>query len=88
MKYVNIDVGGMNNMLRIYICPQCYNFRMVSRKPDATCFHCGAMLEKSTIDYTTYMNMTEEDRNVFKENYKKRVTMYREKFYACKNDHI
>ena len=25
-------------MLRIFICPKCYNYRIVSRKPDAICF--------------------------------------------------
>jgi hypothetical protein len=66
-------------MLRIYICPNCYNFRMVSRKPDAICFHCGTTLEKCDINYVTYMNMTEEDRNTFKDNYKLRMSLYHDK---------
>jgi len=66
-------------MLKIYICPHCYNFRMVSRKPDAVCFHCGTTLEKSELEYITYMNMTEEERDIFKENYTKRVKMYQDK---------
>lgn len=66
-------------MLRIYICPKCYNFRMVSRKPDAACFHCGAHLEKSGLEYVDYMEMTEKERNTYKENYKNRITLYQEK---------
>jgi hypothetical protein len=66
-------------MLRIYICPKCYNFRMVSRKPDAICFHCGMNLVQCDLEYITYMNMTEEERNTYKENFKKRMMLYNEK---------
>jgi hypothetical protein len=66
-------------MLRIYICPSCYNFRMVSRKPDAVCLHCGTTLERSELEYGAFMNMTEYDRNEFKDNYKKRMLLYSEK---------
>jgi hypothetical protein len=52
---------------------------MVSRKPDAVCFHCGTVLDKCDLDYITYMNMTEEERIAFKENYKNRVKSYQEK---------
>lgn len=69
-------------MLRIYICPKCYNFRMVSRKPDAICFHCGGTLDKSDIEYSTYMNMTEDARNDYRENYKKRMKLYQNKMSA------
>lgn len=58
-------------MLKIYICPKCHNFRMVSRRPDAICLHCGAVLEQSNLDYRTYMNMTDEERSIYKSNYKK-----------------
>ena len=57
-------------MLRIYICPSCYNLRMVSRKPDAICFHCGTTLELINVDYETYVNMTEEERFNLKNDYK------------------
>jgi len=63
-------------VLRIYICPKCYNFRMVSRKPDAICLHCGTRLDQCELQYGAYMNMTEYDRNEFKENYKKRMMLY------------
>ncbi len=63
-------------MLRIYICPNCYNFRMVSRKPDAICFHCGSILERCDVNYETYMNMTEEERQNMKNSYKARMTAY------------
>ncbi len=66
-------------MLKIYICPKCYNFRIVSRKPDAICFHCGMKLEHCDLDYATYMNMSEEERNEFRNNLKKRMLSYREK---------
>ena len=71
--------GVCANMLRIFICPGCYNFRIVSRKPDAVCFHCGTTLEKSELEYTTYMNMSETERDDYKENYKKRIKIYSEK---------
>lgn len=66
-------------MLRIYICPKCYNFRMVSRKPDAICFHCGFTLEKCDIEYLDYMKMSENDRNTYKNNFIQRMKLYKEK---------
>lgn len=72
-------IGGNYYMLRIYICPKCYNFRMVSRKPDAICFHCGSTLDRCNVSYVDFMNMTEEDRNRFKEDYKNRIMTYKEK---------
>lgn len=66
-------------MLRIYICPQCYNFRMVSRKPDAICFHCGAPLVKCDIEYSQYMVMTEEERNDYKGKFIARLKQYASK---------
>jgi hypothetical protein len=66
-------------LLKIYICPKCYNFRIVSRKPDAICFHCGMTLERCDLEYAVYMNMSEEDRNEFRNNLKKRMLSYREK---------
>jgi hypothetical protein len=66
-------------MLKIYICPECYNFRMVSRKPDAICFHCGTVLEHCDIEYATYMNMTEDERENYRNNYKKRILHYNNK---------
>ncbi len=67
-------------MLRIYICPKCYNFRIVSRKPDAVCFHCGTLLEKSELEYVTYMNMTQEQRDDFRQQYINRLMAYQEQF--------
>lgn len=49
---------------------------MVSRKPDAICFHCGSVLERCDVNYETYMNMTEVERNDMKNNYKARMIAY------------
>jgi hypothetical protein len=49
---------------------------MVSRRPDAICFHCGAVLERCDVNYETYMNMTEVERSDMKNNYKARMTAY------------
>lgn len=68
-------------MIKIFICPNCYNFRMVSRKPSAECYHCDAILDKTEIEYSTYMNMSEEERNKFKENYRNRMMAYNEKLH-------
>lgn len=68
-------------MIKIFICPKCYNFRMVSRKPRAECYHCDTMLVKTDIEYSTYMNMSEEERNTFKENYKNRMMAYNDKIH-------
>jgi hypothetical protein len=58
---------------------------MVSRKPDAICLHCGTVLDKCEINYGEFMNMTEENRNEFKENYKKRLMLYAEKMINSEN---
>jgi hypothetical protein len=52
---------------------------MVSRKPDAVCFHCGTILEQCDLEYVDYMNMTENERNDYKQNFKNRLTTYNEK---------
>lgn len=70
-------------MLRIFICPNCYNLRMVSRKTDAICFHCGSTLVKCDVNYDTYMNMTEEDRNNLKDKFKLRMTLYHNNIVKC-----
>ncbi len=61
-------------MLKIYICPNCFNFRMVSRKPDAICLHCGTILEQCSLDYPTYMSMTDLERNDYKNSLKASTT--------------
>lgn len=66
-------------MLKIYICPHCYNFRIVSRKPDAICFHCGMPLQRCDLDYSDYINMSEEERSKFRNILKNRLLSYREK---------
>lgn len=66
-------------MLRIFICPKCYNYRIVSRKPDAICFHCGAILHRSGLNYIEYTNMSEEERDKFKDSFIKRMMGYQEK---------
>lgn len=58
-------------MLKIYICPKCLNFRMVSRRPDAVCLHCGTILEQSNLDYRTYMGMNDMERCGYKDLFKK-----------------
>jgi hypothetical protein len=63
-------------MLHIFICPNCYNLRIVSRKTDAICFHCGSVLVKCDVNYETYMNMTEADRDNLRESFKARMSLY------------
>lgn len=65
-------------MLRIYICPKCYNYRMVSRKPDAICFHCGAILKRCDLEYSDYMNMSETERDTYKKNFISRMNSYQD----------
>ena len=74
-------------MLSVYICPNCYNYRLVSRKPDAICFHCGTTLDKCELNYVTYMNMAEDARNTFRDNYIARITMYQNKINDLYQDH-
>lgn len=72
-------------MLRVYICPKCFNFRMVSKRPDAICLHCGNELDICDIAYIDYINMNQKKRNEFRENYKKRVMLYAERMNNSDN---
>ena len=64
-------------MLRIFICPKCFNYRIVSRKPEAICFHCGAVLYKSDLEYVEYADMREKERARYKEKFIKRMKVFR-----------
>ena len=66
-------------MLHIFLCPKCFNYRIVSRKPDAICFHCGARLHKSDIDYVEYIDMSEQERAKYKEDFINRMNVYQDK---------
>jgi hypothetical protein len=52
---------------------------MVSRKPDAICFHCGTPLVRSDVEYSQYMDMTEVQRNEIKEKFIARMQQYNNK---------
>lgn len=66
-------------MLHIFLCPKCFNYRIVSRKPDAICFHCGATLHKSDINYVEFIDMSEQEREKYKENFIKRMKAFQDK---------
>jgi len=66
-------------MLHIFLCPKCFNYRIVSRKPDAICFHCGATLLKSDIDYVEYIDMSEQEREKYRESFIKRMKSFQNK---------
>lgn len=53
-------------MLKMFICPKCHNYRIVSRNPEPICFHCGDTLEKSGLDYIEFTNMSLEERVKYK----------------------
>ena len=65
-------------MLHIFLCPKCFNYRIVSRKPDPICFHCGATLLKSDINYVEYIDMSKQERESYKEKFINRMKMYQE----------
>ena len=73
-------------MLHIFLCPKCFNYRIVSRKPDAICFHCGAKLYKSNIDYVEYIDMSEQEREKYKENFIKRIRAYQDEIDTLLTD--
>ena len=69
---VKTHKGEITKVLRIFICPKCFNYRMVSRKTNAVCFHCGVELIESEITYSQYTSMTLEERDIYKEKLKRR----------------
>ncbi|MBE5961375.1 MAG: DNA-directed RNA polymerase subunit M [Lachnospiraceae bacterium] len=58
-------------MLKIYICPHCFNIRMVSKKPNAVCLHCNQKLVECDIDYTKFTSMDEEERIKYRDRWRK-----------------
>lgn len=58
---------------------------MVSRKPDAICLHCGTRLDQCEVEYGAFINMTEYDRNEYRENYKIRMLQYTEKLLKIRS---
>ncbi len=76
-------------MINIYICPKCFNYRMVSRRPKPDCYHCSELLEKTDIEYEDYIYMTLEERDIYRQGYKKRVLKYRKELNPLwKKDNI
>lgn len=73
-------------MLKIFICPECYNIRMVSKRPNAICLHCNKPLLECDLDYSEYIMLSTEERElykeVFKEKDKKRESMTQESLLA------
>lgn len=68
-----------SNMLQIFICPKCFNYRIVSRKPEAFCFHCGVKLFNSGIGYNEYTEMSEKERERYKQRFINRMLRYQDK---------
>ena len=59
-------------MLKIFICPECYNIRMVSKRPNAVCLHCNEPLLACDLDYSEYILLTPEEREMYKAVYKEK----------------
>ena len=76
--YIDND-GRKYSMLHIFLCPKCFNYRIVSRNPAAMCFHCGAKLNKTDIDYVEYIDMSEQERSKYKESFIERMKLYQDK---------
>ena len=52
-------------MLKIYICPRCYNIRMVSKKTNAVCLHCNQQLKQCDISYEKYTTLDDGERKEY-----------------------
>lgn len=60
-------------MLKIYICPNCYNIRMVSKKTNAICLHCDQALKPCDISYDMYTKLDDKERQDYKDGFLKRL---------------
>lgn len=60
-------------MLKIYICPNCYNVRMVSKKTNAVCLHCDQELKACDISYDKYTKLDNEERQEYKMTWKQKL---------------
>ena len=70
-------MGRDYNNVKNFICPQCYNFRMVSRK-GAIASHCGVALEKTELNYSVYINMSLQERMIIEKSTKRMKHYYDE----------
>ena len=54
------------DMLKVFICPNCGWMRVVSRRKQVECFKCGQwQMTLSRIDFVKYTSMTEEERKAY-----------------------
>lgn len=60
-------------MLKIFICPECYNIRMVSKKPNAVCLHCNRDLVECNITYLEYTKLSQNERESYKRVFKQEL---------------
>lgn len=52
-----------DNMMKVYICPECGWMRVVSRRKQVECYKCGQWQMTSVkLDFLKYTEMNEEER--------------------------
>ena len=61
-------------MLKIFICPECYNIRMVSKRPHAICLHCNKALIECDMEYDKYIKLSEVERESVKKTWKEKLS--------------
>lgn len=47
-------------MILVYVCPQCQEIRIVSRRKEVTCTVCGHGMELSGLTFLEWSEMTQE----------------------------
>ena len=59
-----------DNMMKVYICPECGWMRVVSRRKQVECYKCGQWQMSSVkLDFLKYTEMNEEERKNYAEGW-------------------
>ena len=52
-------------MILVYVCPNCQDMRIVSRRKEVSCTVCGHEMELSGLTFLEWSEMTQEERKEY-----------------------
>lgn len=52
-------------MMKVYLCPECGVFRIVSRRKQVECLNCGAVMAPAKLDFLEYTELSPGEREAY-----------------------
>lgn len=52
-------------MILVYVCPNCQDLRIVSRRKEVACTACGQEMELSSLTFLEWSEMTQDERKEY-----------------------